>query len=203
MANPSNYSDAMPLTGGTVAVFTQISALVLRSFDPVRVAQLLNKRERYEIEIESKRLEFPSLKPVRPTASIDRSLLRSLIYMGDLETFAFGATAKTVTDQQLEMYIKSVSARDGSDYEPSVITSALKELKYPTDISNAPARITTYCAKFFYIPESVGYEDFRDENPKQTAQLLLQKVQPTALITKMFQRIKYDRSLEKNAPALI
>lgn len=51
--------------------------------------------------------------------------------------------------------------------------------------------------------EAVGYEDFRDDNPKQNINLLLQRVEPVVLRNKMFQRLKYDRSLEKDVPRLI
>lgn len=210
--NPPNPSDdasagAAPSASGgsygSAAVFAPVSAPVLRSVDPVRVAAFLKERERYELEIEAKATELPSLKPVAWTASIDRSLLRSLIYMGDLEAFAPGVSAKTITNEHLKSYITSLVSRDGRDYDPAVMNSALDGLKFPSGISNASARITSYCAHFFELLESVGYDDFRDDNPKQTAHLLLQRVQPAALRSKMFQRIKYDTSLEKSVPKLI
>lgn len=80
------------------ALFTPVSAPIFRSVDPIEVARFLKERERYELEIKAKAAELPSLKAVTYTASIDRSLLKSLVYMGDLEPFAPGATAKSITN---------------------------------------------------------------------------------------------------------
>lgn len=95
-----------------------------------------------------------------------------------------------------------MSRRD-SDYDPAVINRALDGLRFPVEVSNAAARITSYCAQFFERLEAVGYEDFRDENPKQTIHLLLQRVQPSALKSKMLQKVKYDPALEKSVPKFI
>lgn len=51
--------------------------------------------------------------------------------------------------------------------------------------------------------ESVGYEYFRAENPKQTVNVLWQRVKPVVLRNKKCQRLKYDRPLENNVPRLI
>lgn len=196
---------AASITGiaASATVFTPITAPVLRSVDPVCVAAFLKERERYELEVKAKAIEMPSLTPVALVASIDRSLLRSLIYMGELEKVAPGVSANNVTDDQLGEYIKSLVRRDGSDYDPGVVSSVLAELKFPTGIRDARARITSYCAEFFERLEAVGYENFREDNPKQTAKLILQRIQPAALKQKMFQRMNYDQSLEKSVPKLI
>lgn len=198
---PTNTASAQ--SAGSAAIFTPITAPVLRSVDPVRVALFLKERERYELEVQAKSVEIPSLKPVALTASIDRSLLRSLIYMGELEGVAPGVSAKTVTDEQLSDYILSLVRRSDGEYDPTVLGNALEGLRFPVDICDARARITSYCAIFFERLEGVGYDDFREDNPKQTINLLLQKVQPAALKQKMFLKLKYDRSLEKSVPSFI
>lgn len=205
-ANPPSTSTPATTsvtTTASAAIFTPIAAPVLRSVDPLRVAIFLKERERYELEVESKSLELPSLKPVLLTASIDRSLLRSLIYMGEFEDIAPGVTAKTITEEQLSKFMFSLVRRSDEGYDPTVVNNALEGLKFPVNITDARARITSYCASFFELLEAVGYEDFRDDNPKQTINLLLQRVQPSALKQKMFQRVKYERALETSVPKFI
>lgn len=70
-----------------MSLFTPISAPILHSVDPVQVSRFLIAREMYAIEISSKQAEMPSLKELPYTASIDRSLLKSLFYMGENSTF--------------------------------------------------------------------------------------------------------------------
>ena len=74
-----------PAQNGTaaVSVFAPIAAPVLRSVDPVQVASFLKERERYELEILSKQADLPNLKALPYTASIDRTLLKSLFFMGN------------------------------------------------------------------------------------------------------------------------
>lgn len=102
---------------------------------------------------------MPSSRPVVLTASIDRSFLKSLFYMGDLEPFVPGAAAKTIIDDQLGAYIQSPITRSGKDYDPAVINAALETLKFPVGIGHATARSTCYCAKFFELLEAVGYDN--------------------------------------------
>lgn len=115
--------------------------------------------------------------------------------MGEIEEVAPEPTIKSVTEDELKRYIQSIVKRKGKYYEPAVISTALNNLGFPTDITDAPARITSCCAKFFEILESIGYEDFREDNPKQKANLLLKRVQTTALCSKMFQKMRYNPSL--------
>lgn len=72
----------------TTAIFPTILAANVQTVDPIEVARFLGKRERYELEIKEKAAELPSLKAVGFTASFGRSLLKSLVYMDDLEPFA-------------------------------------------------------------------------------------------------------------------
>ena len=47
----SSVVDASNTKSGSATVFTPISAPIIRSVDPVKVARFLKERERYEIEI--------------------------------------------------------------------------------------------------------------------------------------------------------
>ena len=82
----NNMENPNPST--SAALFTPISAPILRSVDPVEIARFIKERDRYEVEIESKQGELPNLKLLPYQASIDRSLLKKLLFMGDFEDFA-------------------------------------------------------------------------------------------------------------------
>ena len=97
---------------GTISLFAPITAPVLRSVDPVQVVRFLKERERYELEIESKQAEVPSLKVLPFTASVDRSLLKNLFYMGKFDDHApDAATFSDLTSNQIKAYIDSIVAR--------------------------------------------------------------------------------------------
>lgn len=202
-ASPSGSNPLSHAAAATSAIFMPIAATVLQSVDPISVAVLLKKRVRYEFEIETKATEMPLLRPVVLTASFDCHFLKSLFYLGDLEPFAPGTTAKTIINEQLGAYIPSLVTRSRKDYNPAVIKAALETLKFPVEIEDATAQITCYCKKFFELLEAVEYNNFRADNPKPAINLLLQRVQPNALHTKIFQRVEYDSTLEKSVPKLI
>lgn len=114
---------------GSVAMFTPISPPVLRSIDPVDVAVFLKERERYEIEVESKSTEIPTMKAAPYTASIDRTLLKNLIYMGKLHSISPNATIETISNEQLKEYIYSLVKRCSETFDPSLIEHCLEGLR--------------------------------------------------------------------------
>lgn len=188
-----------------MSLFLPISAPILRSVDPVQVARFLKERERYEIEISSKQSELPSLRELPFTASIDRSLLKSLFYMGKFDSLAPNATqVNDLTNDHIKNYIDSiVSVSDGDVIDPTIIDKALEGLTTPTDIANPEARIIHYCADFFERLEGIGHSNFRDKNPKLTVKLLLKRLSPKPLKQEMIRRVQYDDSLEKNVKKFI
>lgn len=192
-------------SAGSVPVFAPISAPILRSVDPIKVVRFLKERERYELEIAAKQAEVPTLKSLPYTASIDRTLLKSLFYMGKFDDIAPEAnTAKDLTDEHIQAYVKSlVSRSDTGALDPTIIESALSGFAMPTKILDAEARITTYCADFFKRLESVGCSSFTEDNPKKSVRLLCSRLQPEVLKKEMRERLDYDESLEKSVKAFI
>ncbi|MEM1369510.1 MAG: hypothetical protein AAGG02_16175 [Cyanobacteria bacterium P01_H01_bin.15] len=190
---------------GAAAIFTPISAPILKSVDPIDVAAFLKERERDEVEITAKKGELPSLSMLPYSASIDRSLLKSLFFMGKFDTIAPKVTeAKDLSDTHIQMYITSIvssTTREGVD--PSVIDQALASLEIPTTIKDPAARITQYCADSFERLEAIGYGDFRDTNSKFTVKLMLRKFSPKVLKQEMTRRVQYDDYLEKNVKLFV
>lgn len=182
----------------SAALFTPIAAPILRSVDPVLVAKFLREHERYEIEVESKKAEIPSLTVTPYRASIDRALLNHLVFMGEFETIAPNTEAKQLTDEHVEKFIRGLETTDESEVDPAGLKEALVGLIFPTKISDPSARIITYCADVFERLEAVGYREFKTLNPKHTIRILLDNVRPVALKTAMEQSVKVEAGLDKN-----
>jgi len=142
MSSVSNNNPGASASSGSVAVFAPVAAPILRSLEPIDVAKFLKERERYEVEIEAKKADLPSLKPLPYTASIDRSLLKQVFVIGKLDTIAPDAvTISDLTDDNIKAYIKSLIVAPGtSKADPTVIKKALQGFSMPMNIEDADAR---------------------------------------------------------------
>lgn len=189
----------------SVTMFKPISAPVLRSVDPVRVTRLLKERKHYELEIESKQAELPSLKSLSYSASIDRSLLKNLFFICKLDDLAPDANSiKNLSNEVIKNFIEAIfKCKDGDTIDPSAIGKPLIEFEMPMYILDSNARITTYCSELFEKLESVGAGSFRKDNSEKTVTLLISRLKPPALKSKIRRRVEYDESLEKNLKAFI
>lgn len=203
--NSSSPAAAAASASGSVPVFAPIAAPVLRAVDPLKVACFLKERERYELEIEDKKAEVPSLKTLPFTASIDRTLLKSLFRMGEFDEIAPNAvTVKDLTDAHIKTYVESLVKSAGSEApHPSVIKAALVGFSMSTKIMDPKARIKTYCADFFERLDSIGCSDFPEENPKKAVRLLASRLEPASLKKAMRERTEFDAALEESVKAFI
>lgn len=100
-----------PSTAGTsteraqVALFTPIFAPILYFIDPIQVARFFRERGRYELEVESNQAEVASLHTVPYTASIDRSLLKHLVFMRNFDDIDPKATMELQTSEPIKYYL--------------------------------------------------------------------------------------------------
>lgn len=202
-SNSSQHNEES--TASNIAVFAPIAAPILRSVDPIQVAKFLKERERYELEIQAKQAQVPSLTTLPYSASIDRALLKSLVFMGKFDVIAPAVEkAQDLTDDHIRTYVHQlIAASNANELDPIVIENALEGFKMPMHIANADARVTHFCADFFERLESVGCGSFRDQNPKKAVRLLCHRIQPANLKREMFKRISYDINLEKNLKTFI
>lgn len=76
-------------------------------------------------------------------------------------------------------------------------------MTFPTYIKDARAGICCFSSKFFEKIEAIGYEKVLADNPKQAIFLMLSKIQPQALHSKMQTDIRLDPSLEKIVPKVL
>ncbi len=185
-------------------LFAPIAAPVLRSVDPVEAARFVRERERYELEITSKQVEMPTLKVLPYTASVDRTLLKSLFYMGKFDEIAKDATnVADLTDTHIETYVKALVTRpDTASFNPTIIKSALVGFAMPK-IVDADDRITTYWADFFERLEGVGCSSFTENNPKKAGRLLVSHLELPALKNETRKRLEYDEALQTSVKIFI
>lgn len=101
------------------AVFQPISHPVLHSVDPVKVAQFITERERYEIEVDEKSKEVEGLTKANCRASIDPGLLRRIHCLGKLKNIAPKVKMKNLTDKQIEKWIQSFVDQTLDNYNPA------------------------------------------------------------------------------------
>lgn len=91
----------------TATLFTPIIPQFPRSVDQRRIADFLKERERYELEVEAKRVELPTLLLTPYKANIDHSLLWSDLLFGKLDRFAPNVlNVSELTDYAICSYIK-------------------------------------------------------------------------------------------------
>lgn len=128
-------------------VFTPITAPILMSIDPMNVVYFLRERDRYELEVKLKAAEVPSLKVAPFNVSIDRALLKQLLFMKKIRHVAPRATMEKVTSEQIVVYLRStVCIRNCVN--PDSIEKALAQLRWLSQIDDSDGQVTQYCANF-------------------------------------------------------
>lgn len=205
------YNSLAPFAGagvpsnGYVPFFAPITAPILCSVDAVEVARFLKERKRYGIESIAKQAEAPSLRTLLSSASIDRTLLKSVIYIRKFDKIAReAASAKTPNDEHIKTYVKSLVLRsDLAVVDPSIIKSPLSDFSMSTRILDAEERITTYCTDYFKRLESVGCRSTIESSPKGPVRLLCSRVHLKALKREMRKRLDYDASLENSVKLFV
>lgn len=143
-----NNDNAAPADSASVPVFAPIVAPILRSIEPIKADRFLKEREQYEIEISAKKSEVPSLQTLPYTASIDRTLLKSLFFMRKFDNIAPAANkAKDLDKDSIETYIQYLVSRSyNAPFDPTVIESALKKFSMPNRKS-MPMRVSRHTAQ--------------------------------------------------------
>lgn len=78
------------------------------------------------------------------------------------------------------------------------LKEAMKGLKLPTHIVDAPARITTFCFDFFDRLDSAVPGEFKLDNPGQTIRMVVERIRPLVLNTAMEERLLVEPVLKDN-----
>lgn len=122
-----------------------IFAPVLRSVGAVEIAHFFKERESYKFEIKSKQAELRFLKSLSYSASIDRSLLENLFFMGKLVDLAPDANSvKDLSDEVINNFIEAiVKCQDADTVDPAAIEKALFGFEMPMYILDSDACITS------------------------------------------------------------
>ena len=152
-------------TESSVPVFQPISHPVLRSVDPVKVSQFLRDRERYEIEVQERKKEVPTLTTASSRVSVDPGMLRRMHFLGKFKSISPNTAVSDLTSNEIETWVRGMVKNDEKNYDPAIIEKALATLRVPMSIADLEARMMEYCNYFFTRLEYVGYKNFKDDNP--------------------------------------
>lgn len=108
-----------------------------------------------------------------------------------------------MTRAELEAYDRSLIKKESGSVDPGKIETALDSFHFPTYIQDAKARIVHIRSQCFERLESIGYEEFLTDNPKQSIYLMLIKIQQLALRAEMQSGLRFDLTLEKIFPNFV
>lgn len=179
-----------------IASSMPVFAPTLRSVDPVQVAKCFKERDRYKLDMKSKKAEVPSLQVTPYKVSVGQSLLKHLSFMGCFDDFAPDVTFEGHTSENIEAYLRTLVKNTDHNYYPTHLRDALAGLKFPAGIGDPSARKAICCADIFDRLDTIWYGDIRIDNPKHTIHLLLVRLKPQALKPAMFLSLKVEAGLE-------
>lgn len=84
----------------SVSMFTTVTYLVLKSFDPVKVSTFVKERQRYELEVSEEQYK-PSAVTLAPDIScINRNLLKHMAMLGEFDKIAPNKTPEQLFSQK-------------------------------------------------------------------------------------------------------
>lgn len=154
---------------------------VLQSADSPVIPKFLKKRKTYQLKVELKKAELPLLQKALYFTSIDRSLLDNLVSMGAFEDFKINLTAKALTDENIEEFIKSLLSNESDEVNPAQLRETTKRRKFLSHAINSSPWVKTFCANVFDRLWATRYEDFRLENPRYTNKIMIKRIRRPAL----------------------
>lgn len=117
--------------------------------------------------------------------------------MDSFDNIAPDVTFEALTSKHIEEYLKSLVNNSDRLYEPTQLRDDMFGLKFPVNIRDPFAHITTYCLDVFERLEAIGYEYFKPDNLKHTIKLLLERLKPPPLKAAMHERVNVEAGLEK------
>lgn len=156
----------------------------------MKVSEFLRNRERYEVEVAEKKKELPGLSVATYKVSVDTGLFRRIQFLGKLEEVAPGRSLSQLTSTHIAKWVKRLVEREETTYDPSIIERCIADLKVPMHISDSEARMLEYCSLFFERLEAVGYDNFKENNPKKTVKLLTSRLFPKRFRETMQQKFE-------------
>lgn len=78
----------------------------------------------------------------------------------------------------MKLYVESLVGQENVPYVPAAIDNLLRGIRISINISHAEARITFYSSEFVISMATIGYADFKTDDPNQTVNLLAKRVYP-------------------------
>lgn len=85
----------------TVCLYTLTCHALRSSIVPFKVSKFVNYRERYELKVEQKKAELPTLTVVSFTSFMERKLLKHMVLFGDFDDVAPDKTTEELTSDEI------------------------------------------------------------------------------------------------------
>lgn len=129
-----NDSQNTPVSSGLSSdheccyLFTSIYAPVLHSVNPIQAAKFFKEREGYELETGSKQAAVPTLRNTPYTASIDRSLLKHLVFMSCFDDISPEAIVESQNSELIKEYLLSFVKNKKIMHDPARIREAMEDI---------------------------------------------------------------------------
>lgn len=200
--NGINFAASVALA--SVPVLEPIDAPILRRLDNIKVDRFLKERLRYEVEISMKQGEVPSLRTLSHSASIDKSLLKPLLYIEKFDTVAPTATSviiltKNGPKDSCMICCRALNLRISTPLSPSrPLPSSSCRLRYWTStFVSEPLRrfLRTFVKRALSL--------VRRREPKTSVRLLCSPLKQPIMNKDMSKRLVYEVSLEKSVKTFI
>ena len=186
-------------TKKATAVFEPLRHPVLKSMDPVEAVKFMRERELYEIELADKDVDGKQVEPASYKVSVDPLLLRSSYAMGAFDEIAPDVGLGELDESHIKRFIQAI-AQAGFEKAPdsSLIENTMKGLKTNMKITNPRNRMFQLALDYDKRMSSIGFETFREKNPKKAIKQIIGAVYPMALRTKIMNDLEYSPEIKQD-----
>lgn len=180
-------------------IFEPVRHPILESLDPLDAVTFIQERELYEIEIEEKDKDGKELQAASYKVSVDPQLLRSAYDMGEFDKIAPELELDDLENEHIKSFIKNLAAGE-KDRKPgsTLIEATLQSLKLNCKISNPRNRILQLAFDYDKRMASIGYLEFRSDNPKKAIKHLVSAMKPLALKAQLEEDLEYSRDIGRD-----
>ena len=181
-------------------VFESVSHPTLETVDPADAVRFLRQREVYEAEIAARgSTDGTPISPASYKISVNPIFLRSVHAMGCFDTIAPGVAVDDLEDGHIESFIKNIAKNnEASQPNSAMIEEALKGLRTKMSIINPRARVYQLALEYDTRMANIGYDSFREKNPKKAIELITDCLYPLSLRAKIQSDLEYIPSIQKD-----
>ena len=122
-------------------------------------------------------------------------------FPGRLERTAPDTSLGDLKSEHVAQRVQSLVYRPEENFDYAVIGKAIFTLKMQMNIADPESRILEYVNEYFSKMEAIGFENFKDINPKKTVKLLQSRLYPAQFKAVMQGAVDYHEPIQKDVKA--